>query len=314
MASIRTRRVDQIHQPLFRSVQVVDRDRLTRERTRGLKREVIGEAYERVDLLFLVVEYPPIHGGGDGHSGKQLAIDGNAVLDVVLPFDVRIGMPGRRRAEIEVVARPDLVVLGDAVAVHIGPVAGVALQRRGVVAKREVGRVVLVVTVHAELERGLCVARQIVHGAEPGRDVEPFRQVRHFGKLAEADEAARFDRLGLDRRAEVLEPDPGVQRQTLELPGILQVQPEVRIQVVAGMRRRVVDDDRIRCARAVALDEVCVGVEVAPIRTVTPLHACFERVRAGHVRGGRHEHVQERVVVLLGHGRRRPRVQHDVLS
>ena len=223
-------------------------------------------------------------------------------------------MPGRRGAEIDVVARPDFVLLGDVVAVRIAPVASVALQRRGVVAKREVGRVVLVVAVHAELERGPGIARQVVHGAEPGREVEPFRQLRHLGKLAEADEAARFDRLGLDRHAEVLEPDPGVQRQTTELPGILHVEPEVRIQVLAGMRRRVVDDDRIRCAGAVALDEVGVGIKVAPVRTVTPLHACFERVRAGHVRGGRHEHVEERVVVLLGHGRRGPRVQHDVLS
>ena len=58
-----------------------------------------------------------IPGAGHRHAVEDLAIHGDGVFEVVDPLQVRVGMPRGRQPEVVVVARPDLVVLRDAVAV-----------------------------------------------------------------------------------------------------------------------------------------------------------------------------------------------------
>ena len=85
-----------------------------------------------------------------------------------------------------VVARPDLVVLGDVVAVGrqrqaraggrardvitVAPVAGVSYLVQRIVLTRQVHHETPVVLVHRAFQRGFCVAGQVVGHAESRRD------------------------------------------------------------------------------------------------------------------------------------------------
>ena len=159
-------------------------------------------------------------------------IDADAVFQVVDAANVGIRSPRRSRAEPRVVARTDLVVLGDVVAVGgqhsrragrrarqvvaVAPVPGVALEAGGVVARGEVGRIVEIVFVQAELQRCPRIARQVVDGGEARRDVEPVRQIRNLRELAESGEPARLDRTRVDLRIEVLEADAWIDASAAE--------------------------------------------------------------------------------------------------
>src|SRR5207244_6155788 len=101
------------------------------------------------------------------------------------------------------------------------------------------------------LYRRLAIAMKIVHATEPRRDVLPVREIVDGTVLTRRDESARWRDFLRNVCVEELDPHARVDRQTIECPGVLNVEAEVVSDVLFRFHRRVVRDYRYGRADAV---------------------------------------------------------------
>ena len=234
-------------------------------------------------------------------------LDGRAVLQAVVAAETRIERAVRDLAEVRIVARADLVVLRDVVAVGrqraarevgVGPRARVG--KRGdrveqVGERAHVGRHVLA---EVRLERRLAVAQEVVRDAEARGPRRPARHPRQRLAVDGVERLRRCEAAGLALGRGYLflqefEPHAIGEREPVDRPLILRVEPEIRFQLRRSRDRRVVDAHLHRAAegvravdqRAALVDLVQVGVHVDRGGIVPPAeeHARPDVMRAGHI-------------------------------
>jgi hypothetical protein len=284
---VRIRRVEvgAVHVPALRRVEVVDRQDRPVERADDGHDRVVGGRPAVVLGTALVVDAAAVVAGVHREALRELVLDRHGVLEVVFPLDVRIG-PQRlhRQAKRRVVARPDLAVLRDVVAVGVAPGPGIVLELQRVVAGRETGGLARHVAAERRLQRGLGVAEQVVGHAEPWGDVEPAGHAGHLRERALRREAASAHGLVLDLRGEALEPRAHVQRHAIQRPGILDEHADVAVEVLVPPHRRVVDADLVGHAVAIELHQITVDVVLQHVVAERPVHAGLQGVAARHVR------------------------------
>ena len=214
---------------------------------------------------------------------QQLMLEPDGRLDVVFAAE-----PGRRRsagrdAEIGVAARADLVVLCDVVAVEIAPVARLAHRRERIVPLRPAAGPRQHVFADARLHRRLRVAEQIVDRADARRHVVPVRHVGDVGLAERRHEPAGGAAASLGLRVEVVVAEAGAEREPLQRPHVLRVDPEIGVDVLEVPRRRVVDGHRVgsldaRRIRDVVLDDVAGPQLRVAVDAERPLRAGFQRM------------------------------------
>src|SRR5207244_6275608 len=105
---IRVHDIDTTHRG---TVQVVDGDRLTGQRVRGLERGVVGQTARRIVTTQRVVVARVIPAAADADPREQLVLDADRIIPGVLTGDIGIlaSIRGEREAAVE--APADLVVL-----------------------------------------------------------------------------------------------------------------------------------------------------------------------------------------------------------
>ena len=279
-----------VHLPQLCGFQVVNGDRLRWvHRVRRLNDGVIVEIDQRVVGPDQTAPASPHPIRRYRHALDDLALNADAVFPLVRPLDVRVGHAVQLRPGVERrLDRADLVVLRDVVAVGIGPRPAVAFLPQGVVQLREpYGRECGHVLARMPFDRRLAVAGDVIDAADPRHErILPVREVGDGSIAASRHEPPRRGGFHRDIGVEELHPQPRVDRESIEGPGVLHEEPEVVLDLFPRFHRRVVDHDRHRREVAIFLDQIDAVLQrpnmVVPARA--PLKPALEGVAARDVR------------------------------
>src|SRR5262245_26523182 len=155
-------------------------------------------------------------------AGSELVVDADAVEQAVRPLQVGIGIAVPTNPERRVGRGADLVLLRDVVAVEIRPRARVGRLDRGIVAAR-VAVLILAVFAEAGLDGCLPAAAEVVGRAETRRPVVVVDDVPLLGKMPRDGEAAGRLIEGGEPVVEMVEAQPGRNRNSAGRPRILDV-------------------------------------------------------------------------------------------
>ena len=223
-------------------------------------------------------------------ADQQLAVVGPdvpAAQDVRVPCGDDVGV-AQRRAQGEaftVRRREGQIAIRDEIAVGIEPRPGRAVDARidrvvrGGRGDRLAGDVLAVI----RAEHRLAVGEQIPGNAGTRRDVLPRRRIRRLRVVFRRHELQRRDAQCRDVGVVVVEPRPEIERDVLNRPAVLRIQPERRLQLLEVLQRsRVLRDRGGRAVEEAPELVLARGVGEVP-RSPHVLHADLERVAAGDV-------------------------------
>ena len=316
-------RVQQVAGARLRRRQVVGRHRAAGHRVVDRHWRVVRHGQRHVvandHVLEAAAEILGRHGEAREDFVRHTAVERQLVgtLQVLIEAgqraDTEVGWQGR---EVDLAAGCQVgaaaLALRHIVAVHVGPGQRLRDRPGRVVELREPGRGRRDELVEAAADGGLAVAEDVVDHRRAGRQRVPHRHgdvvIRRRG-----GEPAALGLLSVDVLLDVVEAEADVDRQLVQLPRILRVEAEVRVEVFLHFERRVEHRHLQRHQVVVDLIEVRVGVVVAAVGTERVLHAQLDVVRAGDVRRRGGHVVAVRVITELL-ARRVPQVAERVVA
>ncbi len=230
-----------------------------------------------------------VEAGGHRDVLDQLVLHRNGFLPVRRSRQVCIELRGaRRQAEVIVARHADfrgldvaVRVEDGAVPVEVAPRAGIGLTRQRVGRRRKAERLLREEFADRHLEGRAAVAEDVVRRAEPDGPVVPARQARDGRDIRARRFRGRRHEQALLRRAV----GDGQARQR---PFVLRVDPEVRVQVLELVERRIRQRHGARRRHAVDVDvgergRVSVALHLRPLVAPLLIQPGLEVVRSGHV-------------------------------